>query len=284
MAVAMTQAWTWMPCACALSMSVWSGSNGAGVTPSCSMRAAEERLQRQSPRRTTCATIAFALIAFVAAMTSSICAAVYIPSPNASTQYARNSPPAWGTAGCALVPSETSKGAAVAICAVGSTAATNSSAAQSATTTFLTDRSTRAQVCSVRTGAREASDRAKISAPWRATCPFLDSPCRDAPISLRRDCAMGRWWHALARVRATGRGAGLRRPPRDRPHGRSARADPSDDGRRRRDGKTPRRLVRLLERLSQHRDARKRDHDDRCDLRGPSRARHRRGVGGARLP
>jgi hypothetical protein len=71
-------------------MSVWSGSNGAGSTPACSVRGASALLHQQSPRRTTWATIAFRCAAFVAATTSSICAAVYIPGPNASTQYARN--------------------------------------------------------------------------------------------------------------------------------------------------------------------------------------------------
>ena len=88
--VAMTQACTWIPLACALSISVWSGSNGAGSRPACSARAAAERLQKQSPRRTTWATIALALMAFVAATTSSIWPGVYMPSPNASTQYPRN--------------------------------------------------------------------------------------------------------------------------------------------------------------------------------------------------
>jgi hypothetical protein len=75
-AVAITHACTSIPTACARSMSVCSGSKGAGSTPACSVRGASARLQKQSPRRTTCATIAFMCAARVAAMTSSICAGV----------------------------------------------------------------------------------------------------------------------------------------------------------------------------------------------------------------
>src|SRR5260370_29192032 len=86
----MTQAWTSIPCACALSTSVCRGSNGNGARPGWSVRGTDARLQKQSPRRTTCATIAFRFAAFVAATIASIRGASNRSSPNASTQYARN--------------------------------------------------------------------------------------------------------------------------------------------------------------------------------------------------
>jgi len=67
MPVVMIQAWTWMPRAWAASMSDCRGSNGAGETPATAVRGRLERLQKQSPRRTTCATIAFMLAAFTSA-------------------------------------------------------------------------------------------------------------------------------------------------------------------------------------------------------------------------
>ncbi len=72
MPVVMIQACTWMPCACAASINDWSGSNGAGETPATVVRGRLERLQKQSPRRTTCATIAFMLAAVTSATSWSI--------------------------------------------------------------------------------------------------------------------------------------------------------------------------------------------------------------------
>src|SRR3982074_1381431 len=97
-AVAITQAWTSMPCACALSISVCNGSNGNAAPPAWSRRGPEARWQKQSPRRTTCATIAFRCAAFVAATIASIRGASNRSSPKASTQYARNWPPGGGAA------------------------------------------------------------------------------------------------------------------------------------------------------------------------------------------
>src|SRR6266542_5587802 len=78
-----------MPWAWAFWMRVSSGSNGNAAMP-VSVRGTAARLHQQSPRRTTCATIAFMFAAFVAATTASIWPASFSPGPNASTQYARN--------------------------------------------------------------------------------------------------------------------------------------------------------------------------------------------------
>ena len=88
-AFAITHAWTSMPCPCAVSMSAWSGSNPAVID---SFTGRPERRQKQSPRRTTWATTAFACAAFVAATSASISDWSLMPSPNASAQKARNWP------------------------------------------------------------------------------------------------------------------------------------------------------------------------------------------------
>ena len=56
------------------------------------MTGSPERRQKQSPRRTTWATIAFAWAAFVAPTSASISPWLLIPSPKASAQNARNCP------------------------------------------------------------------------------------------------------------------------------------------------------------------------------------------------
>ena len=84
-----------MPLACAVAMSASSGSNGSGDIAA-SVRGTAARSQKQSPRRTTCATIALRCAAFVAATSWSISAWLFIPSPNASAQYARSSPAGTG--------------------------------------------------------------------------------------------------------------------------------------------------------------------------------------------
>src|SRR5256714_8302409 len=89
MAVAMIHAWTSTPCPCAVLMRAWSGSKPAAID---SFTGRPERRQKQSPRRTTWATIAFAWAAFVAATSASISAWSLMPSPKASAQKARNWP------------------------------------------------------------------------------------------------------------------------------------------------------------------------------------------------
>src|SRR6266852_9881922 len=88
-AFAMTQAWTSTPCACAVLIRACSGSNPAAID---SFTGRPERRQKQSPRRTTWATIAFACAALVAATSASICDWSLMPSPKASAQKARNWP------------------------------------------------------------------------------------------------------------------------------------------------------------------------------------------------
>ena len=62
----MTQACTSIPFACAVAMSASRGSKGSAEIGA-SVRGTAARLQKQSPRRTTCATIALRCAAFVAA-------------------------------------------------------------------------------------------------------------------------------------------------------------------------------------------------------------------------
>src|ERR1700694_3692273 len=88
-AFAITQAWTSIPCACAVLIRDCSGSNPGAID---SFTGSPDRRQKQSPRRTTWATIAFACDAFVAATSASICGWSLMPSPKASAQYARNWP------------------------------------------------------------------------------------------------------------------------------------------------------------------------------------------------
>ena len=58
--------------------------------PAC-VRGIIARLQKQSPRRPTCTTSALRFAAFVAATSFVISTSLKMPSPNASTQNARNS-------------------------------------------------------------------------------------------------------------------------------------------------------------------------------------------------
>ena len=71
MPVAMIHAWTSMPWACALVIRLSSGSKGAGAMAA-SVRGRLDREQKQSPRRTTCAKIAFMFAAFTSATSRSI--------------------------------------------------------------------------------------------------------------------------------------------------------------------------------------------------------------------
>src|SRR4029079_16946345 len=88
-AFAMIHTWTSTPCGCAVLMSACSGSNPGAID---SLNGSPDFRQKQSPRRTTCATIAFACAAFVAATSASICDWSLMPSPKASAQKARNWP------------------------------------------------------------------------------------------------------------------------------------------------------------------------------------------------
>ena len=88
-ALAMIHACTSTPWPWAVLMSACSGSNPAAID---SFTGRPARTQKQSPRRTTWATIAFACAALVAATSASISAWSPRPSPKASAQNARNCP------------------------------------------------------------------------------------------------------------------------------------------------------------------------------------------------